>query len=111
MLFDTCPTEGFWYNNIGKTLMPLNNVAMNKGKDEASPLRRHREKLGKTQLDIASELGSHTSRVADYELGRKWIEGSSVDDVAKAFECTPAEFLALLYETRKWSEQRKQDEN
>lgn len=74
--------------------------------DKNSPLKLFRLSQGKTQLEVARELGIDTTRISDYENGRSWIKDDSVAAVAAAFGCPPGQFLELLWLTRQWANEQ-----
>lgn len=59
----------------------------------AGRLRELRQRAGKTQVQLAQELGMHQSVLSRYERGELRVHGSLVSNFAKALGARPDEIL------------------
>ena len=66
---------------------------------------------GKTQKEIAEEIGSHQSHVSDWLNGRKIPNSSSLHKLAKALEVSPYELIKELENIRSKQNQETQMKN
>jgi transcriptional regulator with XRE-family HTH domain len=66
---------------------------------------------GKTQKEIAEEIGSHQSHVSDWLNGRKSPNSSSLHKLAKALEVSPYELIKELENIRSKQNQSTQLKN
>lgn len=60
---------------------------------------------GKTQKQIAEEMGSHQSHISDWLNGHKIPNSASLFKLAKALDLTPEELLLHLKNIRNKSEE------
>lgn len=82
---------------LQRAAMPQKRKYQRGGPEEliAGRLRELRKRAGKTQVQLAKELGMHQSVLSRYERGELRVHGSLVATFAKTLKARPDEILGF----------------